>query len=341
MRWMTVACALLGVPSVAAAQQVTLQLDPAKAELLGLDAATVEVDVDQAIRDELGLEDADTYTRYMADAAAMSMRGLGVDYASNPKKFTLGAGFGTAVAGVSPRLVRGEELLPPGGYAVQLSAMGGVNLGLLTASDKRGPLDHVMVYAHGMTLTAPPNATVQGRMVNYGGHIQIKVGGPINIKAVEWGGVDLTSGYERGSYTLGLSGAVPVERAVDDDLTVRWKANGDFAITTSSATVPIEVSTNVRVLVFTAYAGAAVDLAMGQGDAEGSVSGPVLLDVDDQTERIGTATVSAVGRAAVTPQVGRAFLGVQINVLPVKLYGHINGGSNGGFGGHLGARLAL
>ena len=61
-----------------------------------------------------------------------------------------------------------------------------------------------------------------------------------------------------------------------------------------------------------------------------------------QTSKLGTAEVS-MGQAGAVPEIPlpRAFVGTQLNIFVVKVYGHVNVAFDQGFGGHAGVRLAL
>src|SRR5688572_4553166 len=191
------------------AQEVSFDLDEARAQQIGIDPAELEAQIGGAITEELNLADPDSYLGYFANAAAMATKGMGVDYASNPKKFSGGLAFGTAVSGVPLSFARGPEELPEGGYAFMMALHAGVNLGVLTPGDK-GPLEHVLLYVSGLGFSPPSAREFKGTMYNFGVHGQIKLFGPIDLKAAEWGGIDLTGGYERSFYRLQLSQGLPI-----------------------------------------------------------------------------------------------------------------------------------
>lgn len=147
----------------------------------------------------------------------------------------------------------------------------------------------------------------------------------------------MTSGYEWSRYRLSLSQELPVE--VEE---MTWKATGTLAVETDSVSVPIELSTNVRVFVLSLFGGAAADLSLDSTtESEISVRGPVEIQVQGQNGTLGSASVDLGERVGIEGVSGRVFGGAQVNLLMVKVYGHVNVGLDGGFGGHLGARVAM
>ena len=114
----------------AMAQQVTVTVDPEVAQQVGIDPTEVQQQVSERISGAFRLPDQTEFLRQMADANAMASKGMGVDYATNPQRFVVGASFGSAVNGVGATFLRGTDTLPEGGFSVQLSAMGALNLGL-------------------------------------------------------------------------------------------------------------------------------------------------------------------------------------------------------------------
>lgn len=324
---------LCAAPSAAWAQEITFEFDERAAQY-GVDTTSVEAQMNDAIGGQLKLDAPQAWLEQMAAANALTTKGMGVDYASNPQRFVVGGSFGSAVNGAGVTFVKGEAALPEGGFAVQAAAMAAVNLGAFAKDESF--FRRFVLSVNGMKAggaTGPFHAD----FYNVGAHLQIKLVRPPHDGVVEWGGIDLTGGYELSSYALTLSQEIPVET---DGLA--WDATGRFDIAASSQTIPLELSTNLRVFVVTAYAGGGVDLrqtAIAVGDA--SLMGPISVDVQGTPQQIGTAGVSMGLTGQAIGYVPRAFVGAQINVFFVKIYGQINGTLDEGFGGHLGARVAL
>lgn len=333
MKRLAVVLGLLGA-TPAWAQQVDVVIDDALAQQIGLDPDQVRADIRGATEGALKLDAPQEFLNQMATANAFATKGMGVDYASNPQRFFAGAALGTAVSGQGFSFVRGQDTLPTAGFAFQVSANAGLNLGAFSKDESF--LRRFVVSVNGLWgqgLSGPFDA----QLYNLGGHLQIKLIRPPHKGVVEWGGLDVTGGYEISSYRLSLSDTLPLE--VEG---LKWDATGGFDIAAASQTIPIEVSTNLRLFVFTVYAGGGLDIRQ-QADTRGvlSLGGPLTASAQGETVTLGSveASFDATGQAA--EYAPRVFGGAQINVLFVKVYGHLNVGFDDTYAGHIGVRAAL
>ncbi len=331
---------LIGPAAAWAQTTVTFDIDVQAAEDLGLDPSTLESEMSALVADQLNLGDPRAFVEGMAQANAMASKGIGVDYATNIDAFVVGLSLGSAVADRAG-FGRGDDLLPEGGFAFQASGMAGINLGLLVPGEEAGPLDRIRVYVSGMGFAPPGGRQFQGSMFNLAGHVQLKVIGPVDAKLVEWGGLDLTTGYEHTSYTLGLgSPELPFAQDIGP-AEVTWTATGTYDVSASAQSIPIEVSTNLRLAVIGAYLGGAYDLNLSQqASSDATLTGPIDAEAQGQTEGLGSITVNNAATATTAEYVPRLFAGVQVNMSVIKVYSHLNVGFNDTFGGHLGVRIA-
>lgn len=325
----------------ARAQTVTVELDAAKAQALGLDPADLEGQLQGLISDQLYTEDNDWYMAKYANASAMAIKGMGVDYASNFKKFVIGGSFGPAVSGVPFSLSRGPESLPEGGFAFMAAAHAGVNLGLLTPGQKKSPLSHVRVFVNGMAFNPPANKAFQASMYNVGAHLQVTVGGPKKLSPVlGWGGVALTAGYELSSYGLSLAQDLPLSQKMSG-ANVTWTAAGTYDLGATATTIPLEVSTNFKIALVSPYAGFGFDLNTAEATSTASLSGPISASAQGVKDTLGSASVSLTGLGNAEPQVPRLFGGAQVALSYFKVYGQLNYGFNDTYGAFVGARFAM
>ena len=330
--------------NAAQAQTIEFTLNPDVTGGYGLlDEAALEQAVNDNVGDLLKVADQDAFTSSMAEAASMSVKGLGVDYASNIQKFVVGGAISSGVHAAGLSFKKGTDVLPSGGFAGQLSLMAGVNLGL--GGKEKGFFDRFRLYGNGLALRFPSGREFGGNMANVGAHLQVKIIGGIDAKVTEWGGIDVTSGFDYTTYTLALRSELPLPAPVEGgDLT--WNATGSYDLTTTATSIPIEVSTNVRVAILTAYLGGAYDLNMASTSSQASLAGPVNATIESDAvsindENIGEASLSLAGSGVADPQAMRVFLGIQGSVLMIKGFAHLNVGFNGAIGGQLGVRVAM
>ncbi len=324
--------AIVGAPAHAAS--VTINFDESLTSQLGLDADAMRNDLAGEVDGQLNLGDQATYLTQMANAANMSTKGLGVDYASNPKRFVIGGGLGTAVNGGGAGFGKGDGIMPQNGFAFQASIMAGLNLGI--ASDDDSFARRITIYGNWMAAEGEQEP-FSGSFNNLGAHLQFSLIKPVDAKALEWGGIAFTTGYEKSDYRLTLSQGLPLDSG---DIT--WDADGQYDITADTSSIPLELSTNVRVLLFSIYGGGGMDVNLGSAASSViSLAGPINTELAGDSTQIGTALVEVGERGKTNGYTPRFFGGVQLNVMFVKVYGHLNVGLDESFGGHLGARIAL
>jgi hypothetical protein len=337
--------ALLTTVIPARAQEVQFDIDDAAARQLGIDAQQVEDALGGTIGDQLRLVDQEDFLAAMANATAISTRGMGVDYATNIETFVLGFSVGSGVATSGKVFGReGEENpLPTGGFSSQISIMAGVALGAFDGSGEDEDatlLDRVRVYANGMSLRMPSGAPFEGSMTNLGAHLQLSLVNPMDAEVVEWGGFALTGGYEHAIYHLSLQQELPIETTTGD-ARLRWAATGEYGVDAWSATLPLELSTNLRIVFVTAYAGAGLDLGVSRAKSLASLSGPLRGEAGQQSRDLGDASVSLEQAKGGDPARPRLFFGAQLDVFVLKAYGQLNLGTGDTYGGHIGLRVAL
>ncbi|HRP70334.1 MAG TPA: hypothetical protein PLY93_12440 [Turneriella sp.] len=127
-----------------------------------------------------------------------------------------------------------------------------------------------------------------------------------------------------------------------------WTPQGTLNITSGSGTLPIEVSTNIRLFYFLSfYAGGAVDLNVGKAttaihltaDMKGTTSGGT-------PQSAGNSRLDSVIESSPQFASARAFVGLQLNLLPatqgnfVALFTQVSASSIGGLAALVGVRGA-
>ncbi len=324
-------------PGAARAQAIELQIDEELASQLGLDADSMKDDISGVIGDELHLTDQAVFCQQMADAAVIASKGMGVEYASDFKLFTLGGSLGSGVNSGGFRFNKAGEELPDFGFAFQASAMAGVNLGVFTGG--KSVLSRVRLYVNGLTMNSSGDI-MQASLTNLGAHIQLKLIKPKGLAVVKWGGIDLTSGYEYAVYGLSLQQPMPISTELDGNA-ITWDAVGTYDISASTTSIPIELSTSLHVMMASAFLGGALDISDGVATNEISLEGDIVGTVADQEQTLGNALVISTGEGSVTEYSPRIFGGIELSVLWARVYGQLNVGLDNSVGGHIGLRVAL
>lgn len=341
----TLICFALALPSVAAAQTtVDFQIDDAQAQAMGFDPTEAEQAISSAATEALQIVDADAFMVSMAEAASLAGKGLGVDYASNPKQFAFGIGLSTAANANGFVLGRDDDTLPEAGFAAQTSAMAALNLGLLagTADDDEMDLaDRFVVSVHGLGFRSPfADRGFRGRMVNFGGHVTVKLIGNTSKGLLDWGGIDVTTGYEYSRYRLEFTGNTPFTTQTDAG-ELSWRASGRYELAAESSSIPLEISSNVRVSVVSVYLGVGFDMNAGKADGDGELSGPIEGTANGQTETLGSGSITSLASGNAEEWALRGFGGVQVNIFPLKIYAGLQGSSRASAAVQAGVRLAM
>lgn len=349
MRTLSLAGLAALIPSVAGAQTLELTLTQQALDA-GLDEAAMEESLNDAIGEALKLgtqSQHDAFIDSMIEAAAISARGLGVDYASNIEKVVVGGAIGSGVHESGFTFGRGKDLLPKGGFGAQISLMTGVNLGM--GGEEHKAADRFRIYVNGLAMRLPSDRNFGGQMANAGGHLQIKlIEGNYEAKVVESGGLDLTTGFEYSAYSFDLRETIPIGAPMGNSGSITWNADGTYNINSDVMAVPIELSTNLRIFVVSVYLGGGYDInVMATGTSGAALAGPIdgrVLAPGGTTYDgdIGDASVTANATGQGAPGAMRIFAGAQLNILMFKGFAHLNVEPlNGAIGGHVGARVAI
>ena len=332
---MSLLLAALVSQSFAAGPTVRVNLDEAVFDSIGGDIQDADALLRQELEKRFQLEGNTALMERLARANAHAVRGLGVDYASNPKMFVFGVSAGPAVNDSGFDLFeRGEDLLPANGFTPQAGIMAGVNLGAFKPGDD-ALLDRFVVYTNAMR-AAPAIGDYQATVWTWGLHGQYAVVPPVKKGAVTWGGVDATTGFDLASYTVALTQSTPVDGGLGT-----WDATGTYEVKAKATTIPVEISTSGSVPGASIWLGLAADLAPGaRAEREVSLDGDVTYD-DDPDVTLGTASASLTERVDVKPVGARFFTGFQFDISAVKLYTHLNFSTDKSIGAHVGLRVAI
>lgn len=323
MRRAVLILVLAAARTAAAEVTVGVQLD-AEGEMLanqiGISTDELAAQMKSLIDEAYGASDVDGFLRSFADATAFSMRGLGIDYASDPDSLVVGVGANFAVA--ASEQVNATER-PTAGPAANIAFMAGYNL-----SSQGAP--RWTLFANGFYRTGS-TSSLRGGILSAGLHAQYRIANPQrdegpNTKILRWIGIDLTGGIELTRWNLGIQDDIVTEFGIDGSgghARVILDSTGTFDLTSTAATVPIEVTTGVRIaLLVSVYVGVAADFTAGTGKLSTDLAGT--LYAGDGTE-IGTSTISGGGDNSASPVAARVLAGTQVNLSHIKLYIQVNG----------------
>lgn len=347
---MLVAGAALALSARQAAADVTVNVggaDPSFLQAVGMDAATLQSTVQGQVDRLYNVSTAQRYLRSFADAHAFSSKGLGVDYASNAEIFVIGFGANFSLS-VDPN-IKPEDLknakAPVSSMAPNFSFLGGLNLGFLGLSP-------VTIFGNYFS-RAGGYSPFDSKMKTMGAHVQLKLlGRPGHLLGLgplfSWGGIDITTGYERNTLDLALRKPINSRFDLDDaavPATIYLESTGTLAASMATTSVPLEITTNLQVLkLATVYGGFGFDWQTGDSTLNMNLNGDLTGEVKafpDQVADLGMVNVSATEKT--TPSAGRIrmLVGAQANILILRVFVQANAlPSRGLYGIAFGGRVA-
>jgi hypothetical protein len=208
---------------------------------------------------------------------------------------------------------------PTAGAAVNFAAMIGVNLA--EWGFRRWTLFGSGFYQTG-SMGASTNE-LTGSITSAGAHLQYRLiepettGGTASV--VRWLGLDLTSGIEFTKWSLGGRNFKNTFK-LDNQDTVELAATGTFDLSSTAVTVPVEVTTGLRLaLIASVFVGVGVDLTAGKSTVTGNLTGD-MTTTGAGGQAIGTVALNATGDHAGSPAAVRALAGVQVNLWKLKIF---------------------
>ncbi len=328
----------LSLPVARAAEvNVRIQETPAAAQFArqaGLDVATLEGEVRREMENLFQTYRVADYLRSFGDAQAFASRGMGVDYVSNFRAAMVGVAGNLSLNVERGYLPQNTRTRPPaGGVSTNATVMAGVNLDFFG-------LAPVTLFGNYFNRSGRVEE-FDADLSNWGVHAQVKLWGARGEgwlqTLLRWGGVDLTTGVERARLRLALAQDwrrdIPVGQAGqtgDTSPVVAVNSTGRFVLDMHTLSVPIEVTTSVRLLyILGLYAGFGFDWQVGGGsslalDLDGTMIGRDASGRQPGQFDLGTATVDASEAVDASPGRLRWLAGLQINVWVLKVFAQLN-----------------
>lgn len=336
-------------PGGASAGEVTVTLTPGDAADFATDLGIDLSELEQRLADEIGeifnVVDSAEYLRAMADAQAMANSGLGADYASNPTSFVVGLGGAIAVALGDEGLDERKEDRPVATPGVSVAIVGGLNMG-------RFDMKELTIYSNFFARSGTLDE-FDATYRNFGAHAQYKLLRPEGVGKdksellLQFGGLDITSGFSYSHVSLELVNEDIESELVADEMTdqrVKMVSTGTYELSSTALTVPIEVTTNLRILyLLTIYGGVGLDFQLGSNELKLELDSVMTADNPQGGDPldIGTANITVTDDAGPSPGKLRFLFGGQINILMVKLFFQGNLRPNRAFAFAFGARVAI
>jgi hypothetical protein len=210
----------------------------------------------------------------------------------------------------------GDSAHELGGAVFNFGIMAGANLG-------RWGHPRWTVFANGYYQTESYHG-LEGDLTTLGAHVQYAAMREQQHGWISWLGVDVTSGLEYSTSTIGKADVLPIKFKVEnaqgtggDHLTML--ATGKLTAVARSFTIPLEVTTGIRLVRHIAlYAGGGIDVSIASASIDVNLTGDVVVTATQ--ENVGSATVTVNGSA--TPGVFgvHALAGLQFNLPYSHLY---------------------
>jgi len=307
-------------------------------QLFGLMIPDLITQVDTMLPSSL-LDSINGTLGHMADAQSASTRGLGTTYATNHELFVLSASVNAGAstgdssiidiinnpAGLLPTLSPGSLVLPQLGAGIQTSIKAGLSLKIFNIKPLGFfDLSRLSVFANFFTWSSASSPVpleipipAEIKTDSMGIHVQYKIFPDASIAAssLHWGGLDITTGLDITSNSLivGLDQIVPdMSGAGGINMTM-----GDMSFISQAVTVPIELSTSVRLgYILTLIAGGGVDINMGESSFNVDPIGLTMTTPDGSQLDLGRIEFAKQRKGATFADV-RAFIGPQINLIPL------------------------
>jgi hypothetical protein len=313
---------MLALPVAAHAQSaVTVTLSP-QGQALATQAGISETDLASRIKDQVDnaydTANVNKFLRSFGDATSFAQRGLGVDYMSVPGSFMIGVGAQVGVSSTDELTL--DQRPTNGGAAANASVMIGYNL-----KDSGAP--RWTLFANGFYENGSTDS-LNGKIITGGFHIQYKLVAPeqdigVSAAIIRWGGIDLTTGVEFTRWSLGANSTITQTFNVDGiSQQLQLDSMGKFNLTSTAGTIPIELTTGLRIVeLVSLYIGAGFDITGGKSTVDGDLTGTVM--TPDKTN-IGTVHITETGNNTSSPGQFRGLAGVQLNLWQLKIYSQVN-----------------
>jgi len=317
------------------------------------------------ISEKYQIASLDSVTKGATTAQSLATVGAGQTYAQGPYTFMVGLGGGVAANGVNQSLGQivnkfsdlSGDALPQFGIGAQLSGVVGMNLAYLRTPRFVGPLElsRMSVLTNFFALNSSSLAAgLDTTATVFGLHLQYQLRRAQGRSWLRGGDITVTTGFDysrlalRYDSTIGAKALTPIAvgAGTSADPLLTFTPNGTIALSSGAGTVPIELSTSVRLFyLLSIFIGGSADFNVGKAATQINISGAVN-GSNGASANIGTATVVVDKTARPDLLTARGFAGIQLNLIPgtttniLSLFTQAALSSAGGFAIQLGVRGA-
>ncbi len=281
------------------------------AQNLGEDEASLIADVKMKVDDYYQIARIGTILREFVDATSFVNRDLGVDYAIHPGDIVFGVVADAAIAADATLSSTGHVTA---GTAINVALIAGANL-------SRWGLPRWSVYANGFYESGTLDE-LAGNLISGAAHVQFRAIAPApSSRSIQWIGLDVTSGLELTRWSLGAARPITTkftEHGSGGSINLTLVSSGTLSLIADTLTVPVEVTTGIRLGALAVYAGAGADVQVGSSTLEAQLDGE-MHQTSNGTD-IGHVTITATGDGSPTPFALRALGGLQLDVPYVSVF---------------------
>jgi len=248
--------------------------------------------------------------RAVGNTAAFAQRGLGADYDIDVGDIFVGA----AAAGVHGDVAIGTTNALLGGSIVNFSLLAGANL-------QRWHHPRWTAFASGF-YEATTIHGLEGHLLTLAAHTQYQLVQPSQPGHARWTGVAATTGVEYARWTIGAASSIesrftaqgPSERA-----SIHMSSTGTLDVYSSTFSVPIELTTGVRLLeVVSLYGGGGLALTTGNSTITAQLDSQ--LSINANMLPVGNATITGSGERGPSAASVHALVGAMIHTRHARVF---------------------
>lgn len=304
------------------------------------------------------------FIKHMALAGAGAIRGPGIDPASRADVFSLsvegavgshGLSQPGQISDLSSKLQGGE--VPSFGIGADGAITVGLNLGAFFAANGRfwDPA-RLTIYGSGMRLNLNlQSQATKAQFLRWGAHAKYKIVLPRAFAGglVRANGVDVALGFTFSQQQLQIAATLPSGQesqqttVVGQPVTSTINYAGAALIDSSMRyyTIPIEVVSSIQFLhAVTLFGGLAADLNLGSAALTATATEPAQVVLSNaQGKGVTVLTPAAVLNADLIARPsavdGRAFLGLQVGVAPIAVFGQVSADTSKTLAADAGVRI--